>query len=223
MSRKSSRKLRGIGAAALAVAGAGGATAAVAVAMTPQSHGTIRQPALTTIATKGDGALGQILDAGNRHLTVYLFADDHGMKSNCAGACAKAWPPVTTAAKPKVAGAARRSELGTIRRSGSVKQVTYHGHPLYYFVGDRNATEAAGQALTAFGAKWYVLSPTGRAITKHPSTSTSSTQGGGQSTTPAGGSQTTPAPTTSTPSTTTTSASPTTTTETTTSPAGSWS
>jgi predicted lipoprotein with Yx(FWY)xxD motif len=178
------------------------------------------------VGTKGNGALGQILDAGNRRLTVYLFAGDHGKKSYCAGACAKAWPPVTTAANPKVAGGARRGDLGSIRRSGSVKQVTYKGHPLYFFVGDRDATEAAGQAVTAFGAKWYVLSPTGRAITKQPSTSTSSTQGGGQSTTPATSTNSTstpPSTTTSPTQTTTTSTTPTTTTETTTSPAGSWS
>jgi predicted lipoprotein with Yx(FWY)xxD motif len=50
-----------------------------------------------------------------------------------------------------------------MRGDGTV-QVTYNGHPLYYFVGDRKSGDTRGEGLTAFGAGWYVLSPAGNKI-----------------------------------------------------------
>ena len=47
---------------------------------------------------------------------------------------------------------------------GGTRQVTYGHHPLYYYVGDRKAGDTHGQGLNQFGAKWYVLSPTGSKI-----------------------------------------------------------
>jgi predicted lipoprotein with Yx(FWY)xxD motif len=201
-----------------------GITAAAAEAMTSQSHRTAKHGAQATIGVKRNGELGQILDAGSRHLTVYAFAGDRGAQSRCAGACATAWPPVTTTVRAKASGGARSAALATTRRAGGIKQVTYKGHPLYYFQGDRSAQTAAGQGLDAFGARWYAISPNGHVVTKTPAmqsatTPTTSTQ----STTPAYGStQTTGSPTTTTGSPTTTS--PTTTAPTTTTgPPDEWS
>jgi predicted lipoprotein with Yx(FWY)xxD motif len=42
--------------------------------------------------------------------------------------------------------------------------VTYAGHPLYYYVGDRKAGDVRGQGLNQFGGKWYALRPSGRVI-----------------------------------------------------------
>jgi hypothetical protein len=42
--------------------------------------------------------------------------------------------------------------------------VTYGGHPLYYFVADKKAGDTSGQGINQFGAKWYVLTPTGNKI-----------------------------------------------------------
>jgi predicted lipoprotein with Yx(FWY)xxD motif len=44
--------------------------------------------------------------------------------------------------------------------------VTYAGHPLYTYVGDRKAGQTNGQRSTAFGAAWYVLAPSGHQIVK---------------------------------------------------------
>lgn len=117
-----------------------------------------------TVGVKHQGSLGAILDAGGKKLTVYMFAADHGSKSTCTGACASAWPPVTTTGTPKVGGGAHKSDLGLTKRANGVKQVTYKGHPLYYYAGDKTSSSAAGQALDAFGAPWYVLSPSGSII-----------------------------------------------------------
>jgi hypothetical protein len=42
---------------------------------------------------------------------------------------------------------------------------------LYLFAGDQNPGDTNGQGLSAFDAKWYVLSPAGDQITQQPSSS----------------------------------------------------
>jgi predicted lipoprotein with Yx(FWY)xxD motif len=117
------------------------------------------------IGVKHEGNLGPILYAGPNKLTVYAFEADHGRTSTCTGACARAWPPVTTSGKPRALGGASASALGTTKREGAVQQITYHGHPLYYYTDDKTAATATGQASTAFGAPWYVLGPRGNTVT----------------------------------------------------------
>jgi predicted lipoprotein with Yx(FWY)xxD motif len=96
---------------------------------------------------------------------VYLFLADSTGKSACDGACAAAWPPVVATGQPTAAGGAQSSDLGTITRSDGTKQVTYDGHPLYYFVGDTGPGTDKGQGVDGFGAKWWLVAPTGSSIT----------------------------------------------------------
>jgi predicted lipoprotein with Yx(FWY)xxD motif len=106
---------------------------------------------------------GPILtDGGGR--TLYLFTRERTARSRCYGACAAAWPPLI-AHGPLVAGrGARRSLLSTTRRRGGGRQVTYRGHPLYYYVGDRRAGQILCQNVIEFGGTWLVVSPAGAAI-----------------------------------------------------------
>jgi len=115
------------------------------------------------VSTKHD-KLGTVLAAGGKHLTVYMFEGDKGANSSCAGACARVWPPVTTAAAASANGAAVAADLGTISRSDGTTQVTYKGHPLYYFARDKDASDAYGQGVVGFGASWYVISPSGKKV-----------------------------------------------------------
>jgi predicted lipoprotein with Yx(FWY)xxD motif len=117
-----------------------------------------------TVVTTGHTSLGPILAAGPKRLTVYLFAADTGSTSTCSGACAQAWPPVTTTGEPQAQGGAVAGDLGTTTRAEGTKQVTYKGHPLYYYVTDQQAGETTGQGVNSFGAPWYVLSPQGSEI-----------------------------------------------------------
>jgi predicted lipoprotein with Yx(FWY)xxD motif len=116
------------------------------------------------ITTKHNKKLGTILAAGSKKMTVYLFEADKGGKSACTGACAGAWPPVTGTAH--AGGSAKASDLGTITRAHGATQVTYKGHPLYFFVKDKDDGDAYGQNSHAFGADWYVLSPSGNKVDK---------------------------------------------------------
>jgi predicted lipoprotein with Yx(FWY)xxD motif len=93
---------------------------------------------------------------------LYLFAADHTSKSTCYGACAKAWPPLLTKGSPKVGAGLRPSLLGTTRRRDGSTQVTYAGHPLYYFSGDKG-TKIMCQHVNLHGGFWYIVKPNGAA------------------------------------------------------------
>jgi predicted lipoprotein with Yx(FWY)xxD motif len=54
--------------------------------------------------------------------------------------------------------------LGTTKRVDGTVEVRYAAHPLYYFVGDTRPGQVAGQGIDAFGAEWYIVSPSGRQI-----------------------------------------------------------
>jgi predicted lipoprotein with Yx(FWY)xxD motif len=111
----------------------------------------------------GASPLGRILVDG-KGITLYDFVKDtHGM-SSCYGACAALWPPLTTGAKPIAGPGVRASLLGTTKRTGGKLEVTYNGHPLYYFVSDRKRGQTTGQGLNQFGGPWWVLSAAGREI-----------------------------------------------------------
>jgi predicted lipoprotein with Yx(FWY)xxD motif len=96
---------------------------------------------------------------------VYLWVKDTGDASTCSGACAGAWPPVMATGTVTAAGGASASDLGTITRSDGSKQVTYDGHPLYYYAGDSGSGMASGQGSDSFGAKWWLVSPSGSDVT----------------------------------------------------------
>lgn len=110
-----------------------------------------------------DSKLGMILtDSQGR--TLYLFEKDTSTMSNCEGACASAWPPLTTNGAPQAGSGVSAAQLGTTTRADHSIEVTFNGHPLYYFSGDHSPGDANGQGSTAFGAGWYVLNPTGNKI-----------------------------------------------------------
>lgn len=94
---------------------------------------------------------------------IYLFDKESTSRAECYAACATAWPPVLTQAVPRAAGAARSKLLGTTERADGSTQVTYGGHPLYYY-----AHEGKNQVLchnvTEFGGRWLVVSPDGTAV-----------------------------------------------------------
>jgi predicted lipoprotein with Yx(FWY)xxD motif len=105
--------------------------------------------------------LGRIL-VDSRERTLYDFALDKDGMSACYGVCAALWSSLITAGKPVAGPGVPASLLGTIKRNGGKLQVTYEGHPLYFFVTDRKPGQTTGQGVNQFGAPWWVLSPTGK-------------------------------------------------------------
>jgi len=108
---------------------------------------------------------GKILVSSNGH-TLYLFEHDKGTKSTCYGKCATDWPPLLTAAKPTAGAGVKAALLGTTKRKDGKLQVTYHGHPLYWFFLDKKAGQTKGQNLDFFGGEWYVVNAKGVKVEK---------------------------------------------------------
>jgi predicted lipoprotein with Yx(FWY)xxD motif len=119
-------------------------------------------PRAAKVGTARTG-LGQII-VDSRGRTLYLFEKDPRGHSACSGICATYWPPLLTSGKPTAVAGAKRSQLGTIRRADGKRQVTFAGHPLYFFSGDTGRGQTNGEGLRDFGAGWYVLSSSGKKI-----------------------------------------------------------
>ena len=150
----------GIAVVALAVAACGGTRAAGTAA------GADRPP--RSSSGKGSVALastklGKVLVDGNGR-TLYLFEADKGTMSKCDGACASAWPPLTTSGKPTAGTGVVAAKLGTAKRADGTTGVTYDGHPLYTYAGDGAPGQTAGEGLTDYGAPWYALSAAGKTV-----------------------------------------------------------
>lgn len=144
-------------------------TAAAASSPATTAHGPV------TVTTRS-GSLGSYLTDGSGR-ALYLFAADPAGRSSCSGACAQYWPPLTAAGTPRAQGAVQARLLSTIARSDGSRQVSYDGHPLYYFVRDSAPGSVTGEGNDGFGAKWWLVSPSGQAITgaTAPSATSSST------------------------------------------------
>jgi len=151
------------------IAGCGGGSSTAATVPPKASNGHV-----ATIDLANEGNLGKILVDSTGH-TLYLFQKDAGTKSACTGACASAWPPLRASGKPAVGAGLSGSKVATSARSDGKPQVTYNGHPLYLFQGDKKPGDTTGQGSSAFGAPWYALSKSGAAVT----TSSGSSSGGG--------------------------------------------
>ena len=130
----------------------------------------------STVITTVSSSEGTFLANSSGH-AVYLWTKDSSGMSACSGACAGAWPPVTTTGTVTASGGAKSSDLGTITRSDGTKQVTYDGHPLYFFSGDSGPGTASGQGNDGFGAKWWLVSPSGSDVTSAVSAFTKSGSG----------------------------------------------
>jgi predicted lipoprotein with Yx(FWY)xxD motif len=129
----------------------------------PSNSNTSNSAGAASLVSTKTSSLGTFLVDGNGR-TLYLWDADHGSKSACSGACAQAWPPLTTTGTPKAGGAVKASLLGTTKRADGTSEVTYAGHPLYTFAGDTQAGQTTGQGSNGFGAPWWVVTPAGKAL-----------------------------------------------------------
>lgn len=151
--------------------GSGGESAASTQSTTGSSTGGRYGSAGSSTSTGAGAAavsvgsaskVGQVL-VDSKGMTLYYFEKDKkgNGKSACNGACASAWPPLTTSGAAKAMSGAEASMLGTIKRSDGTTQVTYAGWPLYTYTADTKPGEDNGTDSKAFGASWYPLHSNG--------------------------------------------------------------
>jgi predicted lipoprotein with Yx(FWY)xxD motif len=175
---KTGTAIAAVGVAALVAAcgSSGHSNSSASASGTPASDHTVQISVVS-------GHDGRYL-TGSDGRAIYLWVADSPNKSHCtSGACAKFWPAVLTKSKAAAGSGVKASDLGTIAHSGGERQVTYNGHPLYYFLEDAHRGMTKGQGNNGFGAKWWLVSPSGAAITRSGSSGTSGSRYGGSPTT----------------------------------------
>jgi predicted lipoprotein with Yx(FWY)xxD motif len=166
--------------AVLAVAGCGSSgsstsSSASSEATTASSGGGLYgggEAAQTTASSEGEATpvsvgtatgVGKVLVDSNGMTLYYFEKDQKGSgKSKCEGACAAAWPPLTTEGEAEAMSGVNTAMLGTIQRSDGTTQVTYAGWPLYTFIEDKKPGEDNGTDSKAFGASWYPIHSNGQ-------------------------------------------------------------
>ncbi len=158
--------------------GGGGAAAAPAVVATDTTapadnsgygnYGNSSQAQPTTASNPSTGGEGATLSVGPNSflvgansMTLYLLTTDPAGASNCTGRCASTWPPLTVTGQPAAGTGVNASLLGTTMRADGSTQVTYKGHPLYFYMGDSAPGDKNGEGS---GGVWFVVSASGDAI-----------------------------------------------------------
>jgi len=158
--------------------------AAIAAFVVATNGGATKTPSASASASASSSSvslehtsLGSVLvDVNGR--TLYLFEGDRPNVSTLSAAGRAIWPPFTAKAKPAAKAGVNAALIGMIPGSGGAGQVTYNGHPLYYYVGDQQTGQTTGQGLNQFGARWYVLSAAGQPITSPATAATGSATAG---------------------------------------------
>ena len=122
-------------------------------------------PGIAVVSAKRIPGFAEVL-VNSMGRTLYVFQNDRhtpgGASSACYDACAEDWPPLLTEGEPKGENGAFPTALGTFEREDGSVQVTYHGHPLYTYVGDKETGDRNGYHVKAFGGEWYAIRPNGR-------------------------------------------------------------
>jgi predicted lipoprotein with Yx(FWY)xxD motif len=124
--------------------------------------------AATHRAASGSGTLvklrktsyGKVLVGPNGH-SLYVLTADKRNTSTCNSACRAFWPPLKTKGKPRAGTGVNATKLGQT----SNHQVTYYGHPLYYYANDSSAGQTAGEGVHSFGGYWWLITAKGHEVT----------------------------------------------------------
>jgi len=170
---RSGIRVGGIAATALAVGG----LSASALAVIPAGATTSRVAKAVVVSTVKSASDGKVLASGKTLYTLKPSA------TPCTAQCLKIWPELVLpkgVTKAKAGSGVKASKLGTVTRSGGVRQVTYGGKPLYWFVGDTGPGQVNGNVSDTWG-KWSAV------VTAKASGSSSSGSGSGGSTAGSGG------------------------------------
>jgi predicted lipoprotein with Yx(FWY)xxD motif len=127
----------------------------------PEPSTSSLPPAEGTTVVVEDSEFGPMLfdDTGQ---AIYLFDVETTAEPRCYDACAEAWPPVVTDGAPVAGSGVDPALLGTTKRTDGGRQVTYNGHPLYFYAHE-GKHEVLCHDVFLNGGNWYVVQPDGDA------------------------------------------------------------
>ena len=107
-----------------------------------------------TINIASKAIIGNYL-VDSRGVTLYYTVSDRPAYSNLPDETLSSWP-VFYVADIIVPPSLNLADFGTFTRDNNVKQTTYRGYPLYYFIQDKIAGDTFGNKL---GGVWFVVNP----------------------------------------------------------------
>lgn len=141
-----------VGAAIVTIA----ASAGVVVATIGAGAAT-KMPSLSFDRTTVQGYAG-VLTSGTHH-ALYVLSSEKGGHIHCTTACLKSWPPILVKTKAVFVSTGKgvKGTFGEVKRSATVKQLTFNGYPVYTFSGDGGAYQANGQGIKADGGTWTLI------------------------------------------------------------------
>ncbi len=125
----------------------------------PSDSNPAQQPAKGTVITTGQSEFGTMLFNEQRQ-AMYIWEVEKTPNAECYGNCTELWPPVLTEGNPQASGEVNGSLLGTTKRSDGSTQVTYNGHPLYYYAHE-GPGEVKCHNIVTHGGLWWVIQPDG--------------------------------------------------------------
>jgi predicted lipoprotein with Yx(FWY)xxD motif len=146
--------------------------ALLVLSVSAEAATTSRSSARVVISTVKNARFGTILVSGH---TVYTLKPS---AVKCTATCLRYWPAVLLpkgVAKATAGRGVNPAKLGSVRRAGGVRQVTYGGRALYWFARDTAPGQVKGNVTDTWG-KWSVV------VTKRlstPVTTTTAAGGGG--------------------------------------------
>lgn len=127
-----------------------------------RANSTATAPSAVGLSVGRSAAHGAYLtDRAGRAL--YLLEAKRAAGGGCDDRCLAIWPPLYSgqaAPLPADSGLDDRS-VGTIGRAGGLQQVTYRGHPLYYYLGDGGPGQTLGHHVEDSWGEWYLVSSAG--------------------------------------------------------------
>ncbi|MBA4024183.1 MAG: hypothetical protein C0482_17635 [Gordonia sp.] len=131
---------------------------------TRTSESTVDQPTARprepgTQIDAATGPFGQMLYDSTGQ-AIYLFDIETDSTPRCYDDCADAWPPVLTTGDPVAGPGVDSTLLATTQRADGTTQVTYNGHPLYFYVNE-GKREVLCHNIFLNGGNWYVIAPDG--------------------------------------------------------------
>jgi predicted lipoprotein with Yx(FWY)xxD motif len=171
------RRRSRLGTASLAALLAAGTTMAIAgVSISDAASATLQKITVKPYA-------GILTSA--KHHSLYLLSNERGAKIHCRTSCLNIWPPflVKTSVKSVSVGGGVAGKTGFVKRSATMKQVTFNGYPIYFFTGDSRPNQVNGQGIVADGGTWYLVragatSPSTTKVTGASTTTTTTTTTG---------------------------------------------
>jgi len=151
-----------------------GGLAVSAIAAAPAGATASRTAKAVVVKTVTVAKFGKVLASGK---TLYTVKPS---RTPCTAACLQVWPALVLpkgVTKVTAGTGVNKAKLGTVTLAGGVRQVTYGGKPLYFFVGDTGPGQVHGNVSDTWGT-WSAVT-TAKAASSTASNATTSTAGSG--------------------------------------------